>query len=133
MPIEHTSQPHSTVAFLAAVRCVAVFAPQRSSTGTTGKAISKTRTSDNAFVTNTKTASVLKKRIFKLLGIEEYTESWADGLQVRLRSALGLGLSQSPLRPSPASSLLHPSWVVGCSCHGSNQLPCGMVMLETGV
>lgn len=56
--------------------------PQRSSTGTTGKAISKTRTSDNAFVTHTKTAQALKRRIFQLLGIEEYHESWADGLQV---------------------------------------------------
>ena len=58
--------------------------PQRSSTGTTGKSISKTRTSDNAFVTHTKTAQALKQRIFKLLGIEEYHESWADGLQVLL-------------------------------------------------
>lgn len=58
--------------------------PQRSSTGTTGKSISKTRTSDNAFVTHTKTAQALKRRIFKLLGIEEYHESWADGLQVCL-------------------------------------------------
>lgn len=55
---------------------------QRSSTGTTGKSISKTRTSDNAFVTHTKTAQALKRRIFQLLGIEEYRESWADGLQV---------------------------------------------------
>ncbi|CAM9829612.1 unnamed protein product [Pylaiella littoralis] len=55
---------------------------KRSSTGTTGKSISKTRTSDNAFVTHTKTAQALKRRIFKLLGIEEYHESWADGLQV---------------------------------------------------
>eukprot|EP00752_Nemacystus_decipiens_P008301 g7421.t1 len=55
---------------------------KRSSTGTKGKSISKTRTSDNAFVTHTKTAQALKRRIFKLLGIEEYHESWADGLQV---------------------------------------------------
>ncbi|CAM9857874.1 unnamed protein product, partial [Laminaria digitata] len=55
---------------------------KRSSTGTTGKSISKTRTSDNAFVTHTKTAQALKRRIFQLLGIEEYRESWADGLQV---------------------------------------------------
>lgn len=60
----------------------AVFFKQRSSTGTTGKSISKTRTSDNAFVTHTKTAQALKRRIFQLLGIEEYHESWADGLQV---------------------------------------------------
>ena len=58
------------------------FFNQRSSTGTTGKSISKTRTSDNAFVTHTKTAQALKRRIFQLLGIEEYRESWADGLQV---------------------------------------------------
>lgn len=63
--------------------------PQRSSTGTKGKAISKTRTSDNAFVTHTKTAQALKRRIFKLLGIEEYHESWADGLQVRAGCRLG--------------------------------------------
>ncbi|CAM9332570.1 unnamed protein product [Ectocarpus sp. 13 AM-2016] len=55
---------------------------KRSSTGTKGKAISKTRTSDNAFVTHTKTAQALKRRIFQLLGIEEYHETWADGLQV---------------------------------------------------
>ncbi|CAM9469346.1 unnamed protein product, partial [Hapterophycus canaliculatus] len=55
---------------------------KRSSTGTKGKSISKTRTSDNAFVTHTKTAQALKRRIFQLLGIEEYHESWADGLQV---------------------------------------------------
>ncbi|CBN75608.1 conserved unknown protein [Ectocarpus siliculosus] len=55
---------------------------KRSSTGTKGKAISKTRTSDNAFVTHTNTAQALKRRIFQLLGIEEYHETWADGLQV---------------------------------------------------
>ncbi|CAB1105756.1 unnamed protein product [Ectocarpus sp. CCAP 1310/34] len=55
---------------------------KRSSTGTKGNAISKTRTSDNAFVTHTKTAQALKRRIFQLLGIEEYHETWADGLQV---------------------------------------------------
>lgn len=33
-------------------------------------------------MTHTKTAQALKRRIFQLLGIEEYHESWADGLQV---------------------------------------------------
>jgi hypothetical protein len=55
---------------------------KRSSTGTTGKDISRSRTSDNAFLTHTDLAVTLKKRIFRLLGIEPYEDTWADGLQV---------------------------------------------------
>lgn len=77
-------RPTPTYTVYIALLCVSAVdgRSQRSSTGTTGKAISKTRTSDNAFVTHTKTAQDLKRRIFQLLGIEEYHESWADGLQV---------------------------------------------------
>ncbi|CAM9456611.1 unnamed protein product [Chrysoparadoxa australica] len=55
---------------------------KRSTTGTNGGRIATTRTSENAFVTATQTAKALKRRVFDLLGIEQYVESWADGLQV---------------------------------------------------
>jgi hypothetical protein len=49
---------------------------------TQGRNVAATRTSENAFVTWTPTAMTLKKRIFALLGIEEFRDTWADGLQV---------------------------------------------------
>ncbi|CAM9620482.1 unnamed protein product, partial [Phaeothamnion confervicola] len=55
---------------------------KRSSTGVKGGAVSKTRTSENAFLTTSDAAMALKHRIFRLLGIEHYRETWADGLQV---------------------------------------------------
>lgn len=54
----------------------------RSTTGTTGASVFNKRTSENAWDTHGKTALVVKKRCFSLLGIDEYQEPMADGLQI---------------------------------------------------
>lgn len=55
---------------------------KRSSTGASGYNVNSQRTSENGFDTHGKTAMILKKRCFKMLGFEKYDESFADGLQV---------------------------------------------------
>lgn len=55
---------------------------KRSSTGTAGRTVSSSRTSENAFITDSPTAMNLKKRIFSLLGIPEFENTMADGIQV---------------------------------------------------
>ena len=44
--------------------------------------MSSTRTSENAWVKDTKTAMRMKRRAFELLGFDHYDERMADGLQV---------------------------------------------------
>mmetsp|Transcript_1215 Transcript_1215/g.1560 ORF Transcript_1215/g.1560 Transcript_1215/m.1560 type:complete len:502 (+) Transcript_1215:119-1624(+) len=44
--------------------------------------VDQKRTSDSGFDISSKAAIDLKHRAFKLLGIEKYDETWADGLQV---------------------------------------------------
>lgn len=55
---------------------------KRSSTGANGYNVNSQRTSENGFDTHGKTAMIVKKRCFKMLGFEAYDESFADGLQV---------------------------------------------------
>ena len=62
---------------------VLITALQQRYAATQGRTIGATRTSENAFVTWTPTAMTLKKRIFALLGIEQFRDTWADGLQVQ--------------------------------------------------
>ena len=54
----------------------------RSSVGAKGYTVSSTRTSENAWVKDTKTAMRMKRRAFELLGFDHYDERMADGLQV---------------------------------------------------
>jgi hypothetical protein len=53
----------------------------RSTTGIKGTFYKK-RTSENAWDTHGKTALVIKKRCFNVLGMDEYIEGHADGLQI---------------------------------------------------
>ena len=56
---------------------------KRSSTGVGDEIdVNPVRTSENAFDTSGKSAMLLKKRCFKVLGIDPYNEEMADGLQV---------------------------------------------------
>ena len=57
----------------------------RSSVGAKGYTVSSTRTSENAWVKDTKTAMRMKRRAFELLGFDHYDERMADGLQVLSR------------------------------------------------
>jgi 2OG-Fe(II) oxygenase superfamily len=54
----------------------------RSTTGTTGASVFSKRTSENAWDTHGETAMKVKQRCFSLLGIDEYHEELADGLQI---------------------------------------------------
>eukprot|EP00624_Nannochloropsis_granulata_P003837 evm.model.NODE_2938_length_21112_cov_40.828156.3 len=58
------------------------FALKRSTTGAEGSEVSSRRTSENAFDTTSPVAMKLKRRVFDLLGMRPYVETWADGLQV---------------------------------------------------
>ncbi|GAB5033500.1 Hypothetical protein NocV09_01400340 [Nannochloropsis oceanica] len=58
------------------------FALKRSTTGAEGSEVSSQRTSENAFDTTSPIAMKLKRRVFDLLGMRPYVETWADGLQV---------------------------------------------------
>jgi hypothetical protein len=55
---------------------------KRSTTGSGVNSIIQKRTSENAFDTHSKVALDLKKRIFELLGFDEYWNGHDDGLQV---------------------------------------------------
>eukprot|EP00339_Tiarina_fusa_P000988 CAMPEP_0117043808 /NCGR_PEP_ID=MMETSP0472-20121206/30420_1 /TAXON_ID=693140 ORGANISM="Tiarina fusus, Strain LIS" /NCGR_SAMPLE_ID=MMETSP0472 /ASSEMBLY_ACC=CAM_ASM_000603 /LENGTH=555 /DNA_ID=CAMNT_0004755411 /DNA_START=79 /DNA_END=1744 /DNA_ORIENTATION=- len=55
---------------------------KRSTTGTSENSIFNKRTSENAFDTHGKTALDLKRRIFELLGFDEYWHGHDDGLQI---------------------------------------------------
>ena len=56
---------------------------KRSTTGSSSTtSIIQKRTSENAFDTHSKVAVELKKRIFELLGFDEYWNGHDDGLQV---------------------------------------------------
>lgn len=55
---------------------------KRSTTGSTEHAIFNKRTSENGFDTHGKVALTLKKRIFEMLGFDEYWNGHDDGLQV---------------------------------------------------
>lgn len=55
---------------------------KRSSTGASGYNLNNQRTSENGFDTHGKAAQTVKKRCFTVLGLDEYHESYADGLQV---------------------------------------------------
>jgi hypothetical protein len=55
---------------------------KRSTTGTTENSIFSRRTSENGFDTHGKVALALKKRIFEVLGYDEYWNGHDDGLQV---------------------------------------------------
>ncbi|KAJ8608561.1 hypothetical protein CTAYLR_005961 [Chrysophaeum taylorii] len=54
----------------------------RSSTGPKGYNPSSVRTSENAWVKDTKTAMKLKRRAFEVLGYDRFDDQMADGLQV---------------------------------------------------
>ena len=54
----------------------------RSTTGTAGANVIAKRTSENAWDTHGATALMVKRRCFELLGIDEYNEAMADGLQI---------------------------------------------------
>ncbi|KAH8065340.1 hypothetical protein JL721_8299 [Aureococcus anophagefferens] len=54
----------------------------QSSTGAKGYHVSSIRTSENAWVKDTATATKLKKKAFKMLGFDSYDEQMADGVQV---------------------------------------------------
>jgi len=55
---------------------------KRSSTGARGYSVNIQRTSENAFDGFSEEAQAIKMRSFQLLGLEEYKETWTDGLQV---------------------------------------------------
>jgi hypothetical protein len=55
---------------------------KRSTTGTTENSVFSKRTSENGFDTHGKVALALKKRIFEVLGYDEYWNGHDDGLQV---------------------------------------------------
>jgi len=55
---------------------------KRSSTGASGYNINSRRTSENGFDTHGRVAMIVKRRCFNVLGLDEYVESMADGLQV---------------------------------------------------
>ena len=54
----------------------------QSSTGAKGYHVSSIRTSENAWVKDTATATKLKKKAFEMLGFDSYDEQMADGVQV---------------------------------------------------
>jgi hypothetical protein len=55
---------------------------KRSTTGTTENSVFSKRTSENGFDTHGRVALALKKRIFEVLGYDEYWNGHDDGLQV---------------------------------------------------
>jgi hypothetical protein len=54
----------------------------RSTTGTSGASVFSKRTSENAWDTHGSTSMDVKHRCFSLLGIDEYADELADGLQI---------------------------------------------------
>ena len=55
---------------------------KRSTTGAGSKHVNRQRTSESGFDTNGRTAMIVKKRCFDVLGMDEYIEGHSDGLQI---------------------------------------------------